>query len=260
MTWVPKSARVLVVDALGRELSPCPAARAQDLVALGRATIVAEDPPTIRLARQVGPLPARQPATEPSVAAGTPLLLHICCGPCAIYPVHRLRQVGFQVVGWWYNPNIQPRAEYALREESARTYATRASLSWLTAPYEPDRFEDAIRGHEAGGDRCRRCYRLRLEEAAREARRQGIQVITTTLLISPHQDQGALRSIGEEVAMRYGLQFYFENLRRGWSERGRLAREYGLYLQQYCGCRFSLAERRQAALAGPGLPEEDSRK
>lgn len=251
---------MVVVDALGRELSPCPAARAQDLVASGRATVIAEDPPTIRLARQVNPPPVRQPAAEPSVVAGTPLLLHVCCGPCAIYPVRRLSEVGFRLVGWWYNPNIQPRAEHVLREESARHYATRAGLSWLTAPYEPDRFEEAIRGHEARGDRCKRCYRLRLEEAARQARRHGIEVITTTLLISPHQDQAALRSIGEEVAVRYGLRFYFENLRRGWPERGRLAREYGLYLQQYCGCRFSLAERQQAVPEGTGLPQEDSRK
>ena len=177
------------------------------------------------------------------------LLLHICCGPCATYPVPRLRELGFEVVGFWYNPNVQPAEEHARREASARAYAGRVGLPLAAGAYEPERFQVQVRGRTQRPERCRECYRLRLEETAREARRQGIGAITTTLLISPYQDQAALREIGEEAAQRHGVRFFFENLRRGWAQRSRLAREYGLYLQQYCGCRFSLEERRQAVAA-----------
>ena len=245
--------RVRVLDARGRELSPCDAVRARKLVDAGRARWLPGEPPTIELPYEVE-LPPKPEQAIPTVAPGTPLLLHICCGPCATYPVPRLRKLGFEVLGHWYNPNIQPPAEYARREESARAYAQQAGLPLVAGGYEPERFEQAIRGREQRPARCHRCYRLRLEEAARAARQRGIENITTTLLISPYQDQAAIREIGEAVAGEHGLRFYFENLRRGWSQRGRLAREYGLYLQRYCGCRFSLAERRQAAMARVSPP------
>jgi len=241
--------RYRVVDARGVPLTPCDAARARKLVAAGRASWVEGEEATIRLPYEVH-LPAtgtRRAGLE--VAPGTPLLLHICCGPCATYPVPHLRELGFDVLGWWYNPNVQPEAEHARREESARALAAREGLPLAAGAYEPGAYEDAVRGHQARPERCRRCYRLRLEAAAREAQRRGIELFTTTLLISPYQDQAALKEIGDQVAAAYGRRFFFENLRRGWAERGRLARAYGLYLQQYCGCRFSLAERERAARA-----------
>ncbi len=235
--------RYRVIDARGVELAPCAAERAQALLAAGRAEAVTGQARTIRLPYAVE-LPAAR-TRRPEVVPGTPLLLHICCGPCATYPVPRLRELGFELAGWWYNPNIQPAGEQARRADSARLLAARVGLPLTEGAYEPARYEAAVRGHEAMGERCRRCYHLRLEAAAAEAARRGIGAFTTTLLISPYQEQAALREIGEEAAAAHGVQFFFENLRRGWAERGRLAREYGLYLQQYCGCRFSLAEREQ---------------
>lgn len=238
--------RYKVVDARGVPLAPCDAARAHKLLAAGRASLVEGEEATIRLPYEVE---LAAPATgrgAVQVAPGTRLLLHICCGPCATYPVPRLRELGFDVVGWWYNPNIQPAEEHARREESARALAARVGLPLAAGDYAPGAYEQAVRGHEERPERCRRCYRLRLEAAAREAARRGIERFTTTLLISPYQDQAALKEIGDQVAVAHGLSFFFENMRRGWAERGRLARAYGLHLQQYCGCRFSLAERERA--------------
>ncbi len=243
--------RVRVLDARGRELSLCAWDRAAELVAAGRAAFLPGAPPTVQLPYAVDRPAKPQRVTGPAVVAGTTLLLHICCGPCATYPVPYLRELGFEIVGWWYNPNIQPAQEHALREESAGIYARRVSLPMASGAYEPERFSAAARGQAERPERCRLCYRLRLEETAREAHRLGIGTISTTLLVSPYQDQAALREIGEEAAGRYGLRFYFENLRRGYAQRGRLAREYGLYLQQYCGCRYSLAERQRSIVDRP---------
>ncbi|MDI7275634.1 MAG: epoxyqueuosine reductase QueH, partial [Anaerolineae bacterium] len=227
------------------------------LVASGRASRLPGEPGVIQLAREVTVPGSDRERSEPP-APGTGMLLHVCCGPCATYPVPRLRSLGFDLVGYWYNPNIYPAEEHARRQASALAYARAVGLELRAGPYEPERFEQAVQGGSVRPERCRRCYRLRLEAAAREAARLGIPAITTTLLISPYQDQGALREIGEEVAGRHGVSFYFENLRRGWAERGRLARQYGLYLQQYCGCRFSLAERdeRRRRVAGPAEGSE----
>ena len=100
-----------------------------------------------------------------------------------------------------------------------------------------------VAGKEVHGKRCRLCYEMRLTRTAQVAVREGFDAITTTLLISPHQEQGVLREIGEKVGGEQGIEFYFENFRHGWSERGKLTHEHDLYRQQYCGCIYSEWER-----------------
>ncbi|MGQ9681844.1 MAG: epoxyqueuosine reductase QueH [Anaerolineae bacterium] len=180
------------------------------------------------------------------------LLLHLCCGPCATYPVPHLRGLGYDVTGLWFNPNIQPEAEHAQRQASALQYAELAGLPLIVLPYETERFLAAIAGHEDRPERCRRCYRLRLEETAQVAQREGFDIFSTTLLISPYQDLLALRDIGQEAAEKHGVQYYGHSMRRGYSQRGPLARQYGLYLQQYCGCAYSQAERQAQRLQRHG--------
>jgi predicted adenine nucleotide alpha hydrolase (AANH) superfamily ATPase len=252
---------VRVLDPQGHELSRTTAERASTLIAAGKAVFVAGKPDAIQLSYPVAVPEPRPRRTEGPVPGGE-LLLHVCCGPCATYPVPRLRSLGFALRGFWYNPNIEPAEEHARRQASARAFAAAVNLPLEAAPYEPERFLQAVRGAPLRPERCRHCYRLRLEAAAQEAARLGIPAFTTTLLISPYQDQKALREIGEEVAKAHGVSFFFENLRRGWDQRARLARQFGLYLQQYCGCRFSLAEReeRVARRARSGHGPEGSRE
>jgi predicted adenine nucleotide alpha hydrolase (AANH) superfamily ATPase len=100
-----------------------------------------------------------------------------------------------------------------------------------------------VAGREQQGERCQICYRMRLRSAARTAAQQNADAFTTTLLISPYQDQQAIQLIGEEEGEAEGVAFYFENFRQGWGESRRLARRHHLYLQQYCGCIFSEWER-----------------
>ena len=172
------------------------------------------------------------------------ILLHICCAPCATYPVLRLRELGYSVTGYWYNPNIHPWQEHEARRKSLLGYGEQTGLPLIVEPgYDIVRFMQEIVGRERHGDRCAVCYNMRLNAAAACASRLSIPLITTTLLISPYQDQNLIREIGEAAATRHGVEFYFENFRRGWSERGRLTRKYGLYRQQYCGCLYSEFER-----------------
>jgi hypothetical protein len=237
-----KAASVIVLDAEGRKASPTTPEKAKRLLAGGKAKLVSEEPFTIQLSYSVE-LPPR-PAEVEKPGEGRRILLHICCGPCSTYPIERLREEGFQVTGLWYNPNIHPWQEHQQRRESAQKYAEAVDLPMIWyEKYEMPLYLRAVAGHERFRERCRICYQMRLERTAQVAAEGGFDAFTTTLLISPHQDQALIRQIGEEVAEEWGVEFYFENFRRGWSQRGRLTREHDLYRQSYCGCLYSEYER-----------------
>lgn len=233
--------KVIVLDAQGKEMAGTSEKKARRMLREGKATLVSEAPLTIRLPYTVHLPPAPEPEEPvPLPGEGKRILLHICCGPCATYTILRLRELGFQVTGLWYNPNIHPFAEHEKRRETLRGYAESVSLPVLwQGGYDMPLYFRAVVGHEAFGERCEHCYRLRLERTARVASEQGFDAFTTTLLISIHQDQAKIRAIGEELGETYQVPFFYENFRRGWSERGRISNEQGLYKQHYCGCLYS---------------------
>ena len=232
--------RVTVLDAEGRELSPTSIEKARRLLAAGRATLVSETPFVVRLSYTVHLPPKPEPAEERPIGEGKSILLHVCCAPCGTYTVERLRELGFAVTGFWYNPNIHPWSEHERRRETLARYATEVDLPMIWAEgYEMPSFLRAVAGHERFGERCAICYRMRLQRTAQVAAGRDFDAITTTLLISPYQDQALIRRIGETAAAEHGVTFYFENFRRGWARRGHLAREHDLYQQRYCGCVYS---------------------
>ncbi len=168
------------------------------------------------------------------------ILLHICCAPCSTYTVKHLREGGWEVTGHWYNPNIHPYSEHEKRRETLARYAGEIGLNILWEQgYEMPAFLRAVVEHERFRERCLRCYCMRLQRTAQVAAERGYDTFTTTLLISPYQDQQALRHIGEELAQSYGIAFYGEDLRQGFAEHYRLARASDLYMQRYCGCIYS---------------------
>ena len=170
------------------------------------------------------------------------ILLHTCCAPCAIYTVNRLREQGFEVTGFWYNPNVHPFTEHRNRLQAMQTLAQAMDLPLIVSDgYEMIAYLRAVVGHE--GDRCGDCFRLRLSKTAAVAREKGFSAFTTTLLISPYQKHELLRQIGEEVAREQVVEFYYEDFRPGFSESHRLSRELDLYHQKYCGCVYSEWER-----------------
>lgn len=170
------------------------------------------------------------------------ILLHTCCGPCATYTVSRLREQGFDVTGFWYNPNVHPFIEHQNRLEAMRTLAHAIDLPLIVAEgYEMISYFRAVVGHE--GERCGDCFRLRLSKTAEVAGEKGFSAFTTTLLISPYQKHELLKEIGEEIATEQGVKFYYEDFRTGFRESHRLSRELNLYHQKYCGCVYSEWER-----------------
>jgi len=170
------------------------------------------------------------------------VLLHACCAPCATYTVNRLREEGFDVTAFWYNPNIHPFTEHRNRLESMRTLAQAIDLPLLVVDgYDMLDYFRAVVGHE--GERCGDCFRMRLDRTAAVARENGFALFTTTLLISPYQKHELLRRTGDAVARERGIEFYYEDLRTGFRDSQRLSRELDLYHQKYCGCIYSEWER-----------------
>jgi predicted adenine nucleotide alpha hydrolase (AANH) superfamily ATPase len=164
--------------------------------------------------------------------------MHACCGPCAEYPARNLLAEGCRILGWFYNPNIQPAGENRRRRES---FLKVASILQFDSMAETDCEPDAWQNWP-GDDlsRCSMCYAKRLSAAAAKASELGIEFFTTTLLVSPWQNHKAIREIGGQIAARTGLTFLYRDFREGYRLGQQWARADGLYRQRYCGCLPSL--------------------
>ena len=178
------------------------------------------------------------------------LLLHACCAPCSSYCLEYLSQY-FSITLFYFNPNISPAAEYAHRVAEAKrlvaSLPVKHPVTFLEGTYDPQTFFDAVKGLEQepeGGARCDVCFRLRLQEAAKEAKNGGFDYFTTTLTISPHKDCQFINECGARIAGESGVDYLFSDFKKheGYKRSIELSKEFDLYRQNYCGCVFSRAE------------------
>lgn len=174
---------------------------------------------------------------------GKRVLLHICCGPCSLYPVQDLRKQGYDVVGLFYNPNIHPLQEYLRRRQGALEAADHLGLKmiWKDNEYNPGEFLRQIAFREPR--RCFFCYQMRLERTMSIARRGNFDFFSTTLLYSIHQQHRQIAQLGRDMAGSKTLQFLNRDFRPGWKAGIAQSLELGIYRQQYCGCLYSEIER-----------------
>lgn len=178
---------------------------------------------------------------------GETLLLHSCCAPCSSYVLEYLSNY-FKITVFYYNPNISPVEEYNKRKEEQIKFIkkldTKYKVSYLEADYDNDKFLDISKGleHEVeGGNRCFKCYNLRLEKTAQKALEYGFDYFGTTLSISPYKNSNKLNEIGEDIQNKYNIKYLFSDFKKknGYKRSIELSREYNLYRQDYCGCEFS---------------------
>ncbi|MDO4743060.1 MAG: epoxyqueuosine reductase QueH [bacterium] len=175
------------------------------------------------------------------------LLLHSCCAPCSSSVLEYLNQY-FEITLYYYNPNITPESEFEKRfaelERFCVTAGYRDKIKLIRGCYETGLFEQLAEGLEneaEGGDRCERCYRLRIEKTAQLAKAEKFDYFTTTLSVSPYKNAQKLNQIGKEIAEQYKVEYLFSDFKKknGYKRSCELSREYGLYRQNYCGCKYS---------------------
>ena len=181
------------------------------------------------------------------------LLLHSCCAPCSSAVLEKLQEI-FEITVFYYNPNISEDSEYRKRVEEQKRLIDafnqkkpECPIQIIDGDYELERFYEIAKGLETcpeGGERCFRCYALRLEKTAQLAKEGGYDYFTTTLTISPLKNAAKLNEIGEEMASKYETAFLPSDFKKkeGYKRSIELSKEYDLYRQNFCGCAFSKAE------------------
>jgi len=175
------------------------------------------------------------------------VLLHVCCGPCSIYPVSVLREQGFEITGHFYNPNIHPYKEFKRRLATLKTYAAHEKLPLIVDNnYGLTGFLQKVVFNEQR--RCSICYDSRLETIARTAAEKDFDSFSTTLLYSKYQNHKLIINTAEKYAEKYGVSFTYQDFRVGWQEGIDKSVEEGMYRQPYCGCIYSEQERYDKSL------------
>lgn len=178
------------------------------------------------------------------------LLLHVCCAPCSSSVVEYLSS-HFDTELYYYNPNIYPEEEYFHRlgefEKLLKNAEFFKDVTLSAGEYDVERFYDVasgLEGEREGGIRCEACIRLRMEETARVARDRSFAFFTTTLSVSPHKNAAYINELGASLEREYGVRYLFADFKKknGYARSIEICKEFDIYRQDWCGCRFSIRE------------------
>ena len=179
------------------------------------------------------------------------LLLHSCCAPCSSYCLAVLSQY-FKVTVFYYNPTIYPPEEYEMRVKEQQRFINEYPMTnevrFVEGPYDTEHFYNMAKGLEKvpeGGERCFKCYELRLRESAKYALDNGFDFFTTTLSISPLKNAQKLNEIGKQLEEEFGVKYLYSDFKKkeGYKKSTEISNEYGMYRQYYCGCVYSKKQR-----------------
>jgi len=182
------------------------------------------------------------------------LLLHACCGPCSSYVLEYLFRY-FDITIYYYNPNIYPQQEYERRRDELKSFYTKfapaTGVKVIEETYNPEDFYTAVQTRQRPelatepekGERCRLCYKLRLQKSYEYASSHNFDYFCTTLSISPFKDAEKINTLGAEIAQAAEFPKWLPSdfkKKGGFKRSLELSEEYGLYRQQYCGCIYSI--------------------
>ena len=175
------------------------------------------------------------------------ILLHSCCAPCSSHVIDVLSK-HFNITILYYNPNIEPYEEYLKRKEEEirfiKEYNNTNRLDIIDCDYDNEKYHELVKGLEdckEGGNRCFKCYRMRLEYTATKAKELNYDYFGTTLTVSPYKNSQKLNEIGEELENKYNIKYLYSDFKKnnGYKHSIEMSKEYNLYRQNYCGCIYS---------------------
>ena len=171
------------------------------------------------------------------------LLLHSCCGPCSASVVEKI-QPYFEITVFYYNPNIHPQVEYLKRRDEQQQYLAKIGVPFIEGDYETASFYQAVKGLELereGGQRCLKCFELRLRKTAEMGDQKGFQFFATTLTVSPHKNATIINGLGLSIDKEYSIEYLVSDFKKkeGYKRSLEISSKEGFYRQNYCGCTYS---------------------
>ena len=174
------------------------------------------------------------------------ILFHTCCAPCSTICLHLLKDY-FEITVLYYNPNIEPEEEYLKRKEEQKRLLKKLNINFLDCDYDGDAFKKMAKGLEnepERGKRCYKCYELRLSYTARKAKELGFDYFGTSLTVSPYKVSNWVNEIGSILSDKYNVKFLYSDFKKenGYLKSIEYSKEYNLYRQNYCGCKYSKPE------------------
>ena len=179
------------------------------------------------------------------------ILLNVCCAPDATHTINALVEAGYQPVTFFYNPNIHPDGEYRARFSDMERLAKEAGCENIQdVAYDADEWHSLCDPHKdepERGKRCEVCFQMRLEKTAQKAKELGLEIFATTLTISPHKDAKLINRLGNGAAAKYRVKYYESDFKKkdGFKKSIELSKKHGLYRQDYCGCVYSMRDRKK---------------
>ena len=178
------------------------------------------------------------------------LLLHSCCAPCSSACLERVKDK-FNTTVYYYNPNMDSKEEFILRAEEQKRLCKSFAVDLVVEDYEESKFLAValgLEGEKEGGARCKECFYLRLKKTAEYAKEKGYDYFTTTLTVSPLKNADLINAIGKDIEKETGVKFLPSDFKKGggYLRSIELSKEYDLYRQNYCGCKYSKKNRKDA--------------
>lgn len=180
------------------------------------------------------------------------ILLHSCCAPCSSHVISYLTKY-FDITILYYNPNISPKSEYDKRKKEQIRLINEIDkenkIDIIDCDYDNDLYEKSIKGYEdcpERGNRCTICFNLRLDKTAKTASELKYDYFCTTLTVSPYKNSKLINEIGKQMEEKYKVKWLYSDFKKenGYKHSIELSKKYGLYRQDYCGCKYSVREKK----------------
>ncbi len=179
------------------------------------------------------------------------LLLHVCCGPCFTYPYEMIKDY-FDITIIYNNSNIYPEEEHQRRLNELKEYlkVRNTGIKVIEFPYDNETYNkdlEPFADQREGMDRCRICFRKRLGQAIEYAEANNFDYVGTVMSISRFKNPQDLNKIGLELSMGKNVKWLPSDFKKngGYEKSLSIVREYKMYFQHYCGCKFSIRENKE---------------
>lgn len=175
------------------------------------------------------------------------LLLHVCCGPCSVYPLILLDKY-FDITIYYTNDNIYPESEYQKRLDELCRYLEMIKdehdIKLVIPQRNFNRFLKQIakyKDEKEGFKRCVMCYGLRMIEAFKYAQKNHFDYCTTVMSISKHKNVNYIHHLGKNLEAKYNVKYLVADFKKddGENINQEMNKQIDLYHQDYCGCIYS---------------------